>query len=119
MYASFAGIEIPKIYDVKVSYQFVGERARTAKGKLRQDAIADKRVWEIQTRPMTLAQTAPLLSHLRGTLYAEGAFWIKGLGAPITARVDPTSLSERVVGFVEDGVWHNDGRQLTLKVEEV
>lgn len=119
MYASFAGIEIPKVYDVQVSYQLIGDRARTAGGRLRQDAIADKRVWTIQTRPMTLAQATPLLTHLRGTLYAEGAFWIKGLSAPVQARVDPDSLTERVVAFAEGGIWHNDGRQLTLVIEEV
>ena len=119
MYATFAGIEIPRIYDVEVSRRHLGERARTVGGKLRADTVAVKRVWTIQTRPMSLAQASLLLSHLQGTLYAAGAFWIKGLGSPVTARIDPDSLSEQVVAFGENGVWHNDGRQLTLVVEEV
>ncbi len=119
MYATFDGIEIPRIYDVQVAHKHIGEKARTAGGKLRSDTVAVKRVWTIMTRPMTLDTANTLLTHLRGTLFAEGAFWVKGLDGPIAAKIDPGQLQETVVAFSHEGVWHNDGRQLTIVVEEV
>lgn len=120
-YATFAGYEIPEIFDVRVSRQFIGDRDRTAGGKLRQDAIASKRTWSISTQPVPLSSVAGLLAYLRDNLYPEGNFWIKGLEVTsIPARVDPESLEETVVAFRDrQGIWHSDGRQLTIVIQEV
>lgn len=122
MYASFDGIEIPKIVSVDIGRTFVGERARTAGGKLRSDAVVRKRVWTLQTAPLTRLEIRPLLAHLESTLYAEGAFWLKEFGSPentVFAMVNPEEMVEEIVPFGKDGVWHSDGRKVTLVIEEV
>lgn len=118
-YATFDGIELPKIYDVRVARALIGETARTAGGKLRQDAVGVKRTWILSCRPVPKSKVSPLLQHLQSTLYAEGAFWMQGLGTVI-ARIKPDGIDERVVACAgEDGTWHIDGRELTITVEEV
>ncbi len=107
------------MFDVDVAYREIGDKARTAGGKLRKDIVGVKRVWTIRTRPMPLAQAEQLLGYLRSTNFAEDVFVIAGLATPVLAYVDPMGMSEEVVAFGEDGVWHNDGRQLTLVIEEV
>ncbi len=120
MYASFNGIEIPRVYDVQITRQVQGDRARTAGGKFRQDVIAEKRIWTLQTRPMPLSMAIPLTNYLRSTLYTEGAFWLKEFGGVSNAVIAVvTSLEEKVMAFGENGTWHNDGRQLSLTIEEV
>lgn len=117
-YATFDGYEIPRVYDVQVERILVGESARTAGGKLRQDAIAYKRRWTLLCRPVPKHRVDPLLYHLESALYAPGAFWLYGMGGPVSAMV--TEVSEQVVACAgDDGTWHKDGRQLTITVEEV
>ena len=41
--AKFDGIIIPCVYAISITRELVGERARTAAGKLRQDVVAIKR----------------------------------------------------------------------------
>ena len=118
-YATFDGYEIPRVYDVQIERNLVGESARTAGGKLRQDVVAVKRSWTLSCRPVPKNKVDPLLNHLESTLYAEGAFWMQGLGT-VTARISPDGIDERVVACAgEDGTWHIDGRELTITVEEV
>jgi hypothetical protein len=115
-YAKFAGFEIPKIYDVQESKVHVGETARTAGGKLRRDSVAVKRKWAIKCRPMPKSQVDPLLSHLKSTLYAAGAFWLHEFGAEsnsILAMVNPESFDSKTV------LWNKDWRELSLTIEEV
>jgi len=120
MYATFDGIEIPKVYDVRIDRVLIGEQSRTASGKLRQDAIATKRRWTLYCRPVPKHLVDPLLYRLESTLYAEGAFWLYGMGEPVTAKIDPDGIEEQVVGVAgDDGTWHKDGRQLIITIEEV
>ena len=122
-YAKFDGYEIPKIFDVQLKYVYVGESARTAGGKLRRDVTAKKRMWSIKCRAVPLSKVEPLLNHLKRTLYAEGVFWLKEFGNEsnvILAMVDPESVDLKTVGVAdENGVWHNDGKELSLTIEEV
>jgi hypothetical protein len=122
-YAKFAGFEIPEIYDIQVTSTPQGERARTASGKLRADMIAVKRIWTIQTRPTARARVIPLLSYLYGSLFAPGTFWLKEFGdetVAVLARVDPENFQEKIERFTDHaGIFHNDGRSLTLTIEEV
>lgn len=105
---------------MQIEHILVGESARTAGGKLRQDAIAYKRRWTLLCRPVPKHRVDPLLYHLESTLYAEGAFWLYGMGEPVLAKVNADELREQVVACAgEDGTWHVDGRQLTITVEEV
>lgn len=117
-YATFDGYEIPMVYDVKVGRITIGETARTAGGKLRQDVVAVKRSWTLSCRPVPKNKVDPLLYYLESTLYAEGAFWLYGMGEPVSAMV--TEVSEQVVACAgDDGTWYKDGRQLTITIEEV
>ncbi len=131
MFAYFNGTEIPKIQDIRVSRVLIGDRDRTAGGKLRQDIVADgvKRVWTIKTHSLTATVADGVLAAIANVGYGEGDFWIKGFGTTmkddkeekntIKAIVRAEDIDEKFVAFGEDGVWHNDGRQLTLVIEEV
>lgn len=120
MYAKFNGIEIPKVYDVQVSYEFLGERVRTAGGKLRQDSTGVKRTWTLKCRPVPLAVVQPLVNLIKGSFGPEGAFWLQGFGeVTVLCRADAGGLVEKVVAFGKNGVWHKDGREMTFVFEEV
>jgi hypothetical protein len=122
-YAKFAGYEIPKVYEVNETRLYVGETVRTAGGNLRRDTITVKRRWEIKCRPVPKSQLEPLLNHLENTLCAEDEFWLYEFGPEtntVLAMVDPESIELNTVGVVdENGVWHKDGKQLSLAIEEV
>lgn len=117
--ATFDGIEIPLVYAVEVSREIVGERARTAGGKMRQDVVTVKRAWKLQTRPMLRSKADALLNHLADKLYGAGQFLLDEFGGtPVTAYILPESIREEWAEFWSGGVWHNDGRELELTVTE-
>ena len=122
-YAKFDEIEIPKVYDVQESKIHMGDTARTVGGKLRRDSVAVKRKWAIKCRPVPKSEIDPLINHLKSTLYSEGAFWLYEFGDEsntVLAMVDPASVDLKTVGVVDDdGVWHKDGKELSLAIEEV
>lgn len=122
-YAKFDGYEIPKVYEAKMKPVYIGESARTAGGKLRRDGADLKRVWSIKCRAVPPEKVEPLLNYLKSTLYAEGSFWLKEFGNEsnvILAMVDPESIDLETVGVAdENGVWRNDGKKLSLTIEEV
>lgn len=116
MYATFAGHEIPKVYEVQESEIHLGESARTAGGKLRRDSSGLKLSWAIKCRAAPRSQVEPLLNHLRSTFYAEGAFWLRSFGTKsntVQAMVDPKKLGVKSV------LWNEDWVELSLTVEEV
>lgn len=119
-YATFDSIEIPKVHHVDVERIEIGDRSRTASGTLRVDTVAVKQRWILHCRPVPKYKISPLLDHLESILYAEGAFWLYGMSEPITARINPDGIAEKIVACTDDdGTWHKDGRQITLTVEEV
>lgn len=110
---------VPYVFAVSVDRTLVGERERTAGGKLRQDAIAIKRAWSLQTRPLTFAEASALTNIIDGGLGGPFAFWIDDFGAETnTVQAFVTIEDEERVAFAKGGTWHNNGRQLTLLVEE-
>lgn len=110
---------VPYVFAVSVDRTLVGERERTAGGKLRQDAIAIKRAWSLQTRPLTYAEATVLTALIDGDLGGPFDFWIDDFGAEAnTIKAFVTIEDEERVAFAKGGTWHNNGRQLTLLVEE-
>lgn len=120
--AKIDSIDIPLVHSVEISREFVGERARTAGGKLRQDLVAVKRSWQLQTRPITLAQANQLLDHLRVGNYGPVAFWLDDFGLEtnvVSCIILPESIQESHVQVSIDGVWHRNARELSLTVVEI
>ena len=120
--AKIDGINIPLVYSVEISREFVGERARTAGGKLRQDLVAVKRSWQLQTRPITLAQANQILEHLRLSNYGPVAFWLDDFGLEsntVSCLILPESIQESHRQVSIDGVWHRNARELSLTVVEI
>lgn len=117
--AKFDGIEIPLIYRADIEHELVGDTGRTVSGKMRRDVVAVKRVWRLQTRPLTPTQANALIDHLRANLFTVGAFWYDALGAETnTVQAYVEIEQDSRVQFLRDGVWYSDGRQLTLRVTE-
>lgn len=93
---------------------------------MRLDVYAIKRTWEIRTHPITLAQARALIDHLDTFMFRSGDFWIIDFdtdgdqlpSAEESVRAYITDIREEYVPFGRDGVWHADGRQLTITVEE-
>ena len=129
MYVTFGSIEIPKVYHIDTRYLLVGERARTAGGYLRQDVIATKRVWTINTRAMSPYSADALISALMAANFSSGDFWIADFGYTgegenqvkntVRAFIKAESLEDSIAPFGEDGTWYQNGRRLTIEVEEV
>ena len=122
-YAKFNGVEIPYVNAVSISRTFVGDRARTANGLLRQDVIAIKRAWSITTAQMTLSEAGVLIVHLSSLSFGSGDFWIKEFGPEVNtvpAIVIAESLEETIAPYRDHtGTWQSDARRLSFTVEEV
>jgi len=115
--ATYNNIDIPYIYSQDVSTKVIGERTRTARGKMRQDSIVTKKVYELETRPMKKADADLLIDELESTKFASGTFVIEG----VSYQVYITDISaERTQFEARDGSgWQADGRKLSLTIEEV
>lgn len=117
--AQINGIDVHYVFAVQVGRELVAERTRTAGGKLRQDAIAVKRTWTLETRPMTKAQSDALTQAIDLAFGGPMSFWLDEFGPPgTTIEVFVEIQNEERVAFARDGVWHNDGRQLSLSIIE-
>ena len=82
--AQFDGIDIPLIYAIELERQVIGDRRRTAGGKMRQDVIAMKRQWTLITRPMEKADADALINHLEANKFEAGDFHLDEFGAGVT-----------------------------------
>ena len=85
-FATFDGIEIPKVFDLDMEDEVQGDFGRTAGGKERGDVIGVKRTVTLRTRPITQAERDALVGYLRSILYRYGTFSMDG-EEPFTARV--------------------------------
>ena len=113
MIAKIGNTEVPYVYALNVTRETIGERQRTAGGKLRQDVVAVKRTWRLQTRVITKSKATSIQTEV-----ASGAavdFTLDELGSSVKAYVD--IQEERVPSF-RDGTWQTDSRVLTLTVTE-
>lgn len=113
MIAKIGNTEVPYVYALNVTRETVGERQRTAGGKLRQDVVAVKRTWRLQTRVMTKSEATSILSEV-----ASGAavdFKLDELGSSVKAYVD---IQQERVPSNRGGTWQTDSRVLTLTVTE-
>ncbi len=84
--ASFDGIEIPVIYSQETSRNVIADRRRTVSGKMRQDVIAQKRGWNLITRPISLAERNLLYNHLVSIDWQAGDFHLDEFGVGITIK---------------------------------
>lgn len=85
-FAMFDGIEIPKVFELDMEDEVLGDFGRTAGGKERGDVIGVKRTVTLRTRPITQAERDALVGYLRSILYRYGTFEMEG-EEPFTARV--------------------------------
>lgn len=118
MIAAINGIQIPYVYAIEVERMRVGDEGRTIGGKLRRDIVAIKRIWNIQTRPMTKDEAAPILDHLDSIMYSAVDFWLDEFGDMMRTVRAYASVYEERVSFGRGGKWYKDGKQLAITVEE-
>lgn len=113
--------EIPYVYQQELRREFIGERARTAGGNMRQDIVSVKRSWRIETRRMTYSEAYDLIDYLSSIFFSAGDFWLDEFGAEsntLTCYIPPEEIREERVTMSRDGTWHNDARELILTVIE-
>lgn len=117
--ANINGFDVPYVHAVSIDRYVIADRARTAGGKLRQDAITLKRTWSLETRPMTRLEAQGLIDEVERLFGGPMDFWLDEFGAQSnTVRAFVTIDDEQRVTFAKDGVWHNDGKQLVFTIEE-
>jgi hypothetical protein len=117
--AQINGIDVPYVFALQISRELIAERSRTAGGKMRQDAIAKKRTWRVDTRPMLKSESDLITGEIDSELGGPMEFWLDEFGVPSnTVAVFVTVDNEERVTFARGGMWHNDGRQLSLTVVE-
>lgn len=112
MIAKIGGVEIPAVYAIETDRQIIGDRARTAGGKMRQDLVTIKRTWQLQTRPITGTQANALFAVIDGAV----DFWLDEFGEDTVKAY--VTISDKRSQFGLNGVWQKDGREITLTVEE-
>ncbi|MDD4804275.1 MAG: hypothetical protein PHN69_03800 [Candidatus Pacebacteria bacterium] len=111
------GIEIPEVASVDPTFEEICDSERTAGGYLREDMIAIKRSWKIQTAPITWEQASPLVNDYRSTMGAEGDFLPFGEVYPIKAKLKIDNMP--TTPFMHDGVWQRNAVTLSLTITEV
>ena len=115
--ATYNGIDIPYVHSQVVSTKVIGDRSRTARGKMRQDAIVTKKTFELETRPMKKSDADLLVDELESTKFASGTFIIEGVSYDVyitDIEVERTQFEAR-----DGSGWQADGRTMTLTIEEV
>lgn len=119
--AKIGDIEIPLVSSVEISREFVGDRARTAAGRMRQDLVAVKRTWQLRTRALTAAQATAIIDYLSSVGWGA-AFWLDDFGyswSTVDCIVPPESIQETHVSVAIDGVWYDNAREISLQVVEI
>lgn len=113
-------IELPNLEAQEDGRELIGERARTAGGKLRQDLVAVKRTWQLTLRHLAPEQHQAIITYLDSAGWGAVPFWIDSLGGSpadsISALVELTSC--RRVQFGGRHGWVSDGRTIELTVKE-
>jgi len=114
--AKFDTIEIPRVYVQEISREILGDKARTAGGKLRQDTLAAasyKRIWKIETRLISKAQADAILSYLEAISFGTVDFWLDEFGDEantVSAYVEVDKESR--------ALWPYQYRELSFTVTE-
>jgi hypothetical protein len=115
-------IPIPGIENIKSENSVYGETAVTKGGVVRRHSTAILRAWTIDAEEMTKAEYDAVVTYWRSILGTATWFWIRSLGgtpetSSIMCLIDITGDEE--VGFTRDGVYHCDGHNISLYVQEV
>lgn len=119
----YGGLVIDNVIALSTSYEFLGDRDRTAGGYLRQDLSADTpdaRTWEFRTGKLTKAEADSIINLVRQNRYKAMELWIDEFGDEsntVLAYCDITRQERAPFG--SGGKWHHDGCVLTLRFEEV
>jgi len=117
---TFEGIELPPVYEENRSDIIIGQRERTANGTMRQDITAIKEVIEVSCRVASPEEANAFLNNIKDNFYTSGELIITGTNTNDTLTVYPGEVSIDRVQFTDkDGVYHNDGREITISFEEV
>ncbi len=112
---------IEGVFDQEDSFEFIGERSRTAGGNTRQDSISIKRNWTFRTRPLTYNEAYSFINYLVGEMFSVGDLWLDDFGfetSTLQAYIPPEDLNVKRVQFSKNGTWHSNGRELSLRIEE-
>ncbi len=120
-YLDNGAIEIPGVQAQKLTRQVVGERGRTAGGKLRQDVVAVKRAWRLECKYLTTTQYNAIIDHLNSLLFGATTFWLDELGGTAAANSIAVYVDiedDERVQFARDGTWYENGHSITLTVTE-
>jgi len=111
--ARFNDIPIPWIFNVERTRQIQADKRRTVGGRMLMQVISIKRIWELQTRPITLVERNDLIGHLFATNFRSGDFWIEEFGPPtVTIKAFLTVIGDN------RSIQLPDRRSLNLLVTE-
>jgi hypothetical protein len=83
MATTFGGITIPLIYHQEVTRELMADEQRTAGGKLRMDIVAFKRIWSLETRPMTTTERDNIINYLDSIYYGVAPFHLDEFGVGV------------------------------------
>jgi len=118
--AKFNDETVPYVYAIIVDREFVGDRVRLAKGKMRQDITAVKRTWNLETRVMQSSEADSIKDTLEDNSW-QVDFWLDEFGDSsntVTAFVN-IGNEERIQFGARDGSgWQNDGKQFEFEIIE-
>ena len=116
---TFDSIEIPYVSAINVDKEIIGEASRTSRGKYRADTITVKSRWQVETRPLKLADARNFTDYLDSINWGSGSVYLDEIGGTIDAYIRDYS-EERTQFEARDGSgWQNDGRTLSFTVIEV
>jgi hypothetical protein len=117
-------IEIPRVTSQEITREILGQRKRTAGGKMRMDIngfVPIKRQWKLKSAVLTNAQYDTIISYLDSVLWCEVDFWLDEFGGTpslnsIKVFIEVSSDSRRP--FQGDSGWDSRGRDLDLTIIE-
>ena len=114
-------IEVPNVYEQDIDTDIIGDSDRTALGTLRSDVVTAKDEWIFEARYLTKDEYDDIKNYLVTKLYTAVDFWYDEFGGTpandsIKAKVE--IIGDERVQFRRNGIFHDDGRNITLEVIE-
>lgn len=112
------GIEYPvkKVTELDTEYEIFGEKERSAGGQMRMTVLTHKRTWIVETGHLIPDDAYDIIDALRSIGFTKCQMKLDIFVDFIDVYVD--IIGDERVQFGKNGEWYNDGRILTLEIEE-
>ena len=112
-------IPLPKIASQVVERQKIADGGETADGTYREDVVAVKKTWRLDTTLTPYTEYKAIIDYLDSILWGESWFWIDEFGGSpethsIRAFFDPGNDTRSPHGNASG--WDNKGRQFGIVV---